>query len=62
MKKGPSPCIKCDNKGCGVYHDECPKYQEWIADEVKDDRTYREYVSESVWRNCYKINRNQRQR
>ena len=60
MKKGPPPCIKCDNKGCGAYHDICPDYQAWINDEVEDDSTYREYVSESMWRNSYKISRNQK--
>lgn len=23
------PCISCEKKGCGVYHDICPDYKEW---------------------------------
>lgn len=26
------PCIKCENKGCGVYHDKCGPYQEYVSD------------------------------
>lgn len=25
-----SPCADCPRKGCGVYHDTCPEYQEWV--------------------------------
>ena len=60
MKKGPSPCIKCERQGCGAYHDICPDYQKWLNDEVKDDLVYREYISESIWRNSYKISKNQK--
>lgn len=21
-----APCIKCERKGCGTYHDQCPEY------------------------------------
>ena len=24
------PCKDCDKKGCGVYHDECQPYQEFV--------------------------------
>ena len=24
-----SPCITCEKKGCGIFHDKCPQYQEW---------------------------------
>ena len=23
------PCKTCPDKGCGIYHDSCPKYTEW---------------------------------
>lgn len=26
------PCRKCPDKGCGSYHDICPKYQPWKAE------------------------------
>lgn len=25
-----NPCKKCDRKGCGSFHDECPKYKAWV--------------------------------
>ena len=24
-----NPCKYCPRKGCGIYHDVCPEYQEW---------------------------------
>lgn len=24
-----NPCKDCENKGCGIYHDECEKYQKF---------------------------------
>ena len=24
-----SPCKGCERNGCGVYHDQCPVFQEW---------------------------------
>lgn len=26
-----APCGKCENKGCGSFHDTCEKYQEFRA-------------------------------
>lgn len=25
----PAPCMKCENRGCGTYHDVCPEYQDY---------------------------------
>ena len=33
-----SPCEKCEKKGCGIYHDLCPQYQEW--------KEYRQRISD----------------
>lgn len=30
------PCKFCENKGCGVYHDECEKYQQFRAEKEKE--------------------------
>lgn len=32
-----SPCVTCENKGCGAYHDKCEKFKEFRAkaDEVR---------------------------
>ena len=24
------PCTKCENKGCGTYHDKCKPYKEYV--------------------------------
>lgn len=24
------PCKDCENKGCGTYHDQCEKYQQYV--------------------------------
>ena len=31
-----NPCMDCPNVGCGVYHDQCPKYQEFRNNQLKD--------------------------
>lgn len=31
-----NPCMICPDAGCGVYHDVCPKYQEYRAYLDKD--------------------------
>lgn len=30
------PCKDCPNIGCGVYHDKCPEYQAFRADQLKE--------------------------
>ena len=44
MSKAPEcPCKDCERKGCGVYHDNCEKYQSWklilkaYQEEVKNE-------------------------
>ena len=32
------PCIECEKKGCGTYHDICEPYQEYVKAR-KDDRS-----------------------
>lgn len=29
------PCLKCENAGCGKYHDECEKYKEFRVEQEK---------------------------
>lgn len=31
-----APCMECDQRGCGVYHDECPKYQEFRRQKMEE--------------------------
>ena len=32
------PCMTCENKGCGAYHDQCEAYQKYHAKKVEDYR------------------------
>lgn len=27
-----APCLSCEKRGCGSYHDECQKYQEFVRE------------------------------
>lgn len=29
------PCKDCPKKGCGVYHDKCPEYQEYKKENAR---------------------------
>ena len=29
LTKLTAPCVNCDKKGCGSYHDKCPEYQQF---------------------------------
>ena len=51
MKTKPSPCINCPKKGCGAYHDVCPKYQEYAHEEVSEKNLYRYYINQTTWNN-----------
>lgn len=35
-----APCMNCENKGCGSYHDVCPEYREFrkMRDEINKKR------------------------
>lgn len=37
--KSEPPCAKCENKGCGVYHDKCEAYRKFReeSDAVKEE-------------------------
>ncbi len=49
-----NPCKDCDNKGCGVYHDECEPYQKYLEEKAKvnqkrlADKTYYAFKKEVV--------------
>ena len=52
MKAKPSPCLDCKRKGCGAYHDVCPKYQEYTHDEIDvEKKLYRYYIEQTTWNN-----------
>lgn len=36
MPKLTAPCIDCDKKGCGSYHDKCPEYQQFKQEKEKE--------------------------
>ena len=31
-----APCMGCERRGCGVYHDECPEYQKYRKEKMKE--------------------------
>lgn len=55
-----NPCIDCERKGCGSYHDECRQYKEWKEFERvrrgvgKRKPTGRFYLGESLFRSRVK--------
>lgn len=55
------PCIKCENKGCGSYHDKCELYLEYkkdrerIYNERRVNRDFQDIVTEGIRRGIGKI-------
>lgn len=46
----PSPCMNCDRKGCGVYHDICPDYQGWLNSGTEIEKEIlRAFIPEKTW-------------
>lgn len=53
-----TPCKDCDRRGCGSYHDECEKFQEWKdghsrrKETIKENKKWkgRSYIKESTYR------------
>lgn len=41
---GLAPCVQCERKGCGAYHDQCEIYLEW----KKEHDVKRQKINESV--------------
>ena len=39
------PCINCEKKGCGVYHDKCEKYQAFKRDSAAEAAKKREFYA-----------------
>ena len=37
------PCINCEKKGCGAYHDKCEKYQAFKRDSAAEAKKRKEY-------------------
>lgn len=29
------PCINCERKGCGAYHDQCKKFKKYTKEKIK---------------------------
>ena len=38
-----SPCLTCDRKGCGAYHDECEKYLDYS--EERNELNHKKMIS-----------------
>ena len=28
-----APCLNCERRGCGIYHDECEKYKAFVEEQ-----------------------------
>lgn len=37
------PCLGCERKGCGAYHDKCEKYQAFLAEMARERELAAEY-------------------
>lgn len=47
------PCVECEKKGCGAYHDQCPEYSlyrawrqdvcQWMAEQRKKNDISRDH-------------------
>lgn len=48
------PCKECPDKGCGSYHDQCGKYQEWMSEQriikekKKNDSIYNHFRKDMI--------------
>lgn len=46
-----SPCMGCENAGCGSYHDHCQKYQEWKEGKKAPKNPEEDYIEHRArWR------------
>lgn len=44
------PCINCERKGCGAYHDECKSYNDYKENKRKINKTRKDmYKRVSGW-------------
>ena len=41
---GSGPCAGCERSGCGAYHDQCEKYQAWLAKVRQAHEREREFL------------------
>lgn len=61
------PCMHCPDKGCGAYHNECEKYQNWkkkLDERNAAERTYHknnDTMSEAKKKSMWRGKRYQRQ-
>lgn len=53
-----NPCIDCERKGCGSYHDECPEHKKWKEAEQQRRGVWkpsgREFIKETTFRSRVK--------
>ena len=54
MKRGyiymkTAPCVNCERKGCGSYHDQCPLYLEFKKKKEKEYNKRKEAKDERDW-------------
>lgn len=60
------PCKECANSGCGPFHDQCEKYQEFVKNKSEINRKAKNYQldhlplkttygKKSYWRNNHGV-------
>ena len=49
-----SPCMDCENKGCGSFHDKCEKYIEYKKQRNKDFKKERNAKTKVIEADCVK--------
>lgn len=48
------PCINCENKGCGSYHDKCEPFQEYKKEIARTNQNKKEYKDRNAIIGKYK--------
>ena len=39
------PCVNCEKRGCGIYHDKCKEYQVYKKNRCKLNKKIKEHSS-----------------
>lgn len=44
-----SPCMDCNKKGCGAYHDKCEIFKRYKALSEAEKENNKKYLRETAW-------------
>lgn len=53
------PCVSCPSKGCGSYHDQCSKYQDYrkLCESIKAKRRKDVLIRDDSYYRCESVQR-----